>query len=109
MSTQAFNLMDLPFTVRLRMLDLCTVPLSREVFLGSEPSISLPVWTRVGSRRLRLETIMIILGKSVVEVRSGRPNEALQEWLSTLDYHILQGDTNYETGFDAVKVSITQY
>ena len=102
-----FLLMDLPSELRINIINLAIKPIKTAVFLkarnGRKPTpIPLPPIVRTRDKRLRLASLMVTIEKTTLEIHIGPANTAVQEWLSHIDFTKLEGDTSYETGFDAV-------
>lgn len=53
--------------------------------------------------RFRLESLIVTIEKSTIEIHSGPANEGVQQRLESVDFTPISGDTSYKTGFDAVK------
>ena len=101
-----FRLFGLPYEVRHEILGYVADAMSIAVYLpgiGGMPStaIPLPLVTQVGDRRLRLETILLAIKQTTLEIHSGPANQKLQVWLASLNFSHT-GNTSLCNGFDAV-------
>ena len=105
---QKFSLMDLDFVTRHKILTFAIDGINIPVFLqgwgDKKPTpIPLPPLTRTRDARLRLESLLVTIEQTTLNIPSVEANEAIQTWLSHIDFTKLGGETSYETGFDAVK------
>lgn len=101
-----FNLIGLPYATRHEILsyvcDKKTTPVFLKGVRGLLPTaVPLPSIARAGDRQLRVETILVAIKQTTLEVHSGPGNTMLQEWLSKIDCTV-SGQTSLRTGFEAV-------
>lgn len=103
-----YPLLKLPFTLRLRILGYAIDPVTTAFFLpdgNGRKGSALPLSELAchTDERFRLESLMVTIEKSTIEIHSGPANEGMQKWFAQVNFSALGGDTTYKTGFDAVK------
>lgn len=104
-----YPLLRLPaFKMRTKILDLAIEPITTLFFLKStngKKGTGLPLspLAKHPNERFRLDALYVTLNKSTIEIHSGPANKSVQQWLASINFKAIEGDTNYKTGLDAVK------
>lgn len=106
-NAQKFDIMALPWDVRHNILeyicDRTTMPVFlRNIYGWSPTGTPLPAIARAGDRRLRLETILVSIKQTTLEIHSGPGNANLQEWLNSLNFTLIGEETGLRKGVDAI-------
>ena len=99
----------LPFLIRLQIFDLVIEPIQGTLYLknrhtGLLPGFPTPAIARAFDNQVRLECLLVLLEKSVIEIHSGPGLMKLRGFLQCVDFNeSTPKDTSYDLGFDCIK------
>ena len=99
----------LPFHIRLQIFDLAIEPIHSALFMfnrrtGHVSRFPVPAIARAFDDQVGLESLMVLLEKSTIEIHSGPGQMKLRSFLQNVDFNeATPKDTSYNLGHDCIK------